>query len=58
MKNEEIKTDKVIPKRLIVDMPQSLHHEIKTQASWRNMSIKKYIIETIIERIKKDAKYQ
>jgi predicted HicB family RNase H-like nuclease len=52
-KKEEQKT-----KRLVVDLDESLHLEIKKQALFRNSSIKKYIIEAVIERMKQDAKYQ
>jgi len=45
-------------KRLVVDIEESLHNQIKMQALWRSSTIKKYIIESILERMKKDSLYQ
>ena len=54
MKNKEAIETKV----LYIVVTKDLHHEIKTQASWRNITIKKYIIQAIVERMKRDAGYQ
>jgi hypothetical protein len=45
-------------KRLVVEMEQDLHHEIKKQALFRNITVRKYIIQAVIERMKRDEKYQ
>ena len=45
-------------KRLLLDVDEKLHTEIKTRASFRNMSIKKWIMQAIAERIKWEDKYK
>lgn len=45
-------------KRLSVDMTPELHQQIKARAVFRNTTIRKYIIEAVIERIKNEEKYQ
>jgi len=45
-------------KRLVVDLPRGLHNEIKTQATWRNITIRKYIIGAVLERIKREEQYK
>ncbi len=45
-------------KRLIVDIPNELHIEIKMRATKRGISIKKYIIRAIMETIKKEKEYE
>lgn len=44
-------------KRLVIDMPDALHHKIKEQALWRNVTIRKYVIQAILMRMKNDEKY-
>ncbi len=41
-------------KRLIVDIPMDMHIEVKKRAAIRGISIKKYVLKAIIERIKKE----
>jgi len=45
-------------KSLLIEVPHALHHDIKAQAAWRNQSIRKYIIDSVVERMKKDAQYE
>lgn len=49
------KVDKTATKRLLMDIPVVLHRQIKEWALYRNTSIKQYVIEAIIERMKKDT---
>jgi hypothetical protein len=44
--------------RLVVELPADLHHKIKTEALFRHTTMKKYVIEAILERIKRDKRYQ
>jgi hypothetical protein len=43
---------------LVVEIPKDLHRIIKEQALFRNITIRKYIIQAVIERMKRDEKYQ
>jgi hypothetical protein len=45
-------------KVIYVEIPESLHHLIKEQALFKHLTIKKYIVEAILEQMKKDAQYQ
>ena len=45
-------------KILILEIPKDLHLEIKAQALWRNITLRKYVIQAILERMKRDEKYQ
>lgn len=49
---------KKLIKQLIVEIPEELHYEIKKQAVFKHTTIKQYVIESLIEKIKKEAKYQ
>jgi hypothetical protein len=49
---------KVVIKVLYIEMPEDLHREIKAQALWRNITTRKYVLEAIIDRMKRDEKYQ
>ena len=40
--------------RLVADIPQSIHQEIKSRSAWYNISMRKYILQAIMERIKRD----
>lgn len=48
----------IIEKPLVVKIPEDLHHEMKKQALFKHITIKQYITEAILEKIKKDQKYQ
>jgi hypothetical protein len=45
-------------KRLIADIPEDLHKELKTLAAVRNITIRKYVIRAIVEKIAHDTKHQ
>lgn len=45
-------------KRLVADISIELHNDIKTQASYRGVTIHRYIMEAILERLLKDKKVQ
>lgn len=44
-------------KFIILEVPEDLHYQIKQQALFRHGSMKKYVLESIIERMKRDEKY-
>jgi hypothetical protein len=50
--------EKIEKKKLIIEVSKDLHYEIKQQALWRNITIRKYILEAIMDRMKKDESYQ
>ena len=45
-------------KRLVVDLNKDLHVIIKSKAAFRNITIKKWILIAIAERIKQESKYE
>jgi len=45
-------------KRLVVDLNKDLHVIIKSKAAFRNITIKKWILIAIAERIKQETKYE
>jgi hypothetical protein len=45
-------------KRLVMDIPCTLHRQIKEWALYRNTTIKQYVLEAIIERFKKDLQFK
>lgn len=47
-----------ISQMLVIEIPKDLHYEIKKQALYRGITIRKYIIQAVIERMKRDEKYQ
>jgi hypothetical protein len=49
-------TDKIV--RLTIEIPESLRSEIKAQAAFKNITIKRYLIQAFVEKIKKDKQYQ
>ena len=49
---DEIQKPKV--KRLSVDLPEEYHRDIKTRASDQKISIKKYIMDAIFEKMRKE----
>jgi hypothetical protein len=46
------------PKRLIADIDLEIHKRIKSAACWKNISIKKYILQAIIKSLIEDEKYK
>lgn len=45
-------------KRLVADIPLELHNEVKKQAMFINITLRKWIVRAIIEKIQRDKKYQ
>lgn len=46
------------PKRLLINISEELHKNIKMRATFRNVSIKDYVIQAVIERIVKEKQYE
>lgn len=42
-------------KRLVVEMYADVHHEIKKKACNQSMSMKQWIMEAIVDKIRKDT---
>ena len=62
MKDFEGKTiteyeEEKLTKRLILDIPKELHHEIKSQAAWRNITIRRYVLQALLWRMEHDKKF-
>lgn len=45
-------------KRLSIDIPLELHKEIKKRALFVNITLRKWVIRAIIEKMKQEDKYQ
>ena len=45
------------PKRILVDVSEDLHKEIKIRAMIRNVSIKDYVVAALTEKIFKEKQY-
>jgi hypothetical protein len=45
-------------KTLIAVIPENLHRDIKTRASIMNMTIKQYIIQSVMEKIQRERQYE
>lgn len=45
-------------KRLVVDVPEELHDEIKIRATFRHQTLKKYILEAIAFKIASEDKFK
>lgn len=45
-------------KRLIADIPEDLHNQVKAQAAFKNMSLTRYIMQALFEKLAKDKQYQ
>jgi len=52
MEKEDLKI-----KRLSIELPSALHQKIKEQALWRHITVRKYVIQAILMRIKNDEQY-
>lgn len=46
--------EKKTPKRLIINVDENLHKKIKILATRRNMSIKQYVLESVVFRMQQD----
>ena len=45
-------------KRLLLNVSDELHKEVKSRAVYKNISMKKWILQAILEKIKKENQYQ
>lgn len=45
-------------KRLVADIPEELHKEIKIQAMLRNITVRKYVMRAIIEKLNYDTQHE
>jgi len=45
-------------KRLVMEIPEGIHKEIKVQAVWKNITMRKYILQAVMEKIAHDKQYQ
>ena len=46
------------PKRLIVDLPEELHNDIKKRAIDKNISMKEWVLRAISAQIKQESQYE
>lgn len=44
--------------RITIEVPEVLRSEIKAAASFKGLSIKQYLIQAFIDKLKKDKQYQ
>ena len=45
------------PKRLMIDVPEDMHTQIKMRATMRNTSIRHYVLVAIWRRLQEEQKY-
>jgi len=45
-------------KRIIIDVSDQVHREVKTRASFRGITIKRWVELAIAERIKEEQKHE
>jgi hypothetical protein len=45
-------------KRLLIEIEEELHNEIKVWASFRHETMKQWVTTALVERIKKEKSYQ
>ena len=45
-------------KQLIIEMPETDHHEIKSRAARKGISLKKWVLQAIFEKLKEEKKYE
>lgn len=50
--------EKLKQKRIVAEVPEVLHQEIKVQASYLNITMRNYIVRALLERIRKDKVFQ
>ena len=46
------------PKRIVLDVPQDLHTQVKIRAATRNIPIRTWVVRAIIAAIKAEEKYE
>jgi predicted HicB family RNase H-like nuclease len=45
-------------KRLTLDVPEEFHQKIKYEAIFVNVTLRKYVIRAILEKIQRDKKFR
>lgn len=45
-------------KRLVADIPEKVHQELKVQAAIRKITMRKYVLRAILEKLNYDTKHQ
>ncbi len=56
--NTNEKPVEIRQKRLVMDIPEVIHRQIKEWALYRNASMRQYVLEAVIERFKKDLQFK
>ena len=54
----DVKKAEKASKILIINVPKEIHSEIKAQAAWRNITMRQYVLQAILERMRQDKKYE
>ena len=49
--------ERVSPKRLTLDIDETIHGEIKAMAAMRNTSLKVYVMQAVMIMLNRDKKY-
>lgn len=49
---------RVSPKRLTIDIPEDIHAQIKIRATIKNISIKTWVMQAVLEKIGQEEKYE
>jgi hypothetical protein len=49
---------KIETKRLVIEVPEELHNDIKIRATFRHETIKKYILQAIAFKIAEEDKFK
>lgn len=52
------KNNVTTPKRLVVDVPDNFHKEVKERATRRNISIKTWIVRALQEKMQEEKSYE
>lgn len=55
---EKTLENKEKPKRLILDIPEEFHAEIKSRAALRGQTIRAWILQAIMQQIRNEQKYE
>jgi predicted HicB family RNase H-like nuclease len=50
--------ERTTPKRLVLNIPEQLHQEIKQRALDRNITLRKYVLQALMTRIQNENKYE
>lgn len=46
------------PKRIVLEVPEDLHTQVKVRAAKRNIPIRTWVIRAIVAAIKEEEKYE